>query len=113
MRNLALGIGAVLGLAFVGYLVVRRTGQAIANNVELVTPTSDKNLVYQGANAVGQSITGDSSFTVGGWLYDLTHPDINAQVQALKAGAPPVSDQTIGYVEPATYVYQDPLSLSP
>lgn len=38
-------------------------------------PTSDKNLAYRGANAVGGALTGDDNFTVGGWLYDLTHAE--------------------------------------
>lgn len=38
-----------------------------------VNPGSDQNLLYQGVNALGSKVTGDESFTLGGWLYDVTH----------------------------------------
>lgn len=50
-----------------------------------VNPASDQNLAYRGVNALGSSLTGDSHFTLGGWLYDLLNP------------APPPPDQGIGY----------------
>lgn len=55
-------------------------GQAVAQVADAViagvNPASDKNFVYGGANALGGALTGQgSNFTVGGWLYDVTHPD--------------------------------------
>lgn len=37
-------------------------------------PASDQNLIYRGVNGVGSAVSGDSNFTLGGWLYDVTHP---------------------------------------
>lgn len=38
-------------------------------------PASDQNFVYRGVNGMGSSLTGDQHFTLGGWLYDVTHPE--------------------------------------
>lgn len=47
-------------------------GAAAVGNA--VDPTSDKNLAYKGVNAVGGALTGAKDFSLGGWLYDVTHP---------------------------------------
>lgn len=39
-----------------------------------VNPASPDNLAYRGVNAVGARLTGDGSFSLGGWLYDLINP---------------------------------------
>ena len=42
-----------------------------------INPTSKDNLVYQGVNAVGDVLdngSDDASFSLGAWLYDITHP---------------------------------------
>lgn len=38
-----------------------------------LNPASDQNLAYRSANAWGTYFTGDKNFTLGGWLYDVTH----------------------------------------
>lgn len=40
---------------------------------QTVRPESDKNIVYQGINGIGSTVTGDKDFTLGGWIYDVTH----------------------------------------
>lgn len=42
---------------------------------DVVNPASDKNLVYTGVNKVGAAATGDDSFSLGSWIYDIFHPD--------------------------------------
>lgn len=42
---------------------------------DLVNPASSGNAVNRAVSAAGQAITGNSSWTLGGWLYDLTHGD--------------------------------------
>lgn len=114
MRNVALAAGAVLALAAIGYVAARRAGQAIAANSHLINPTDSRNLVYQGVNEVGSSITGEANFSLGGWLYDITHPGVASQIEALQAGADPASGPTtIGYTEPAADYYPHPLDSSP
>lgn len=38
-----------------------------------VNPASERNVVNQGLQSIGRSISGDSTWTLGGWIYDLTH----------------------------------------
>lgn len=37
-------------------------------------PASDQNLIYQGTSGIVSAVIGRDE-TLGGWLYDLTHPD--------------------------------------
>lgn len=40
-----------------------------------VNPVSDQNLAYRGVNALGGALAGDDSWSLGGWIYDITHPE--------------------------------------
>lgn len=41
---------------------------------EPIRPTSDQNVIYRGVNAVGGAVSGEGSgWTLGGWIYDITH----------------------------------------
>lgn len=40
---------------------------------EQIKPSSDQNIIYQGINGIGSTVTGDKYFTLGGWIYDKTH----------------------------------------
>ena len=40
---------------------------------EPVNPSSPNNLINKGVDAVGEYLTGDKDFTLGGWIYDKTH----------------------------------------
>ena len=85
------------GIGLVVYLVRRASG-AVSGAVDTVVagaqhvadavitgvnPTNPQNWAYSGANAVGATVVSDTgpgrnadgSWTVGGWLYDVTHPD--------------------------------------
>jgi hypothetical protein len=42
---------------------------------EDLNPASDKNIVYSAVNSVGSTMTGDSSFSLGGWIYDKLNKD--------------------------------------
>ena len=82
----AYGVVALIGVAavyFIGKKLLGGAGDAARAVGDAVNPTSDKNLAYRGVNAVGATITGDDSFSLGGWLYDLTHDeyDPNADVR--------------------------------
>lgn len=63
------------------YFVVKKLGGAVGDAAravgDAVNPTSDKNLAYRGVNAVGEALTGDTDFNLGGWIYDVTHKDPN------------------------------------
>lgn len=95
MSRIQLSAGAVLALAGVGVLAILYVkrgaiGASVASAAQAVgdavNPTSDQNLAYRGANALGASLTGDPFFTVGGSLYDWLHQPSAYQVAA--AGGP-------------------------
>jgi hypothetical protein len=67
-------VGGVL-IYFVAKKFSGAVGDAARAVGEAVNPTSDKNLAYRGVNAVGEALTGDTDFNLGGWIYDLTHKD--------------------------------------
>lgn len=39
-----------------------------------LNPASDQNFIYRGVNGIGSGITGDRDWSLGSWLYDVTHP---------------------------------------
>lgn len=38
-----------------------------------VNPASERNVVNQGLQKIGRSISGDPTWTLGGWIYDMTN----------------------------------------
>lgn len=40
-----------------------------------INPASDQNIVYRGVNAVGGAISGDDSWSLGSWIYDVFNPE--------------------------------------
>lgn len=38
-----------------------------------IKPSSHDNIINQGVNRIGEELTGDPNFTLGGWIYDITH----------------------------------------
>ena len=43
---------------------------------EPIRPSSDQNVIYRGINAAGGAVTGQGeSWTLGGWIYDVTRTD--------------------------------------
>lgn len=99
---LALAAVGVVGVAaFVLYSKRGAIAQGItdAGNAvgQAVNPTSDKNLAYRGVNAVGSAVSGDSSWSLGTWVYDLLHPDEDRRIaDALGLqGSRPAVDTTI------------------
>lgn len=86
--KLEIGAGAVLAVAGLGVLglVAWRAARdgTLSKAANLVNPASPDNLVYQGVNAVGGGLVtdpagpgknADGSWSLGGFLYDWTHPD--------------------------------------
>lgn len=83
MVKLALG----LAVAGVGYFLFRKVASgasgAAAAAVDYVNPASSGNLVNRGVSAIGGALVSDTgpgrnadgSWTLGGWLYDITHDD--------------------------------------
>lgn len=87
-------LAAVGGAAFVAWRTYKAGAGVVSGIASGVTdaaqtvgtwinPVSDQNLAYRGVNAVGGALVGasgngvnaDGSWTLGGWLYDITHAD--------------------------------------
>lgn len=75
------GWQAVIALAVVALVayalwkakgVVGKIADVVATDLN---PVSDQNIVYRGASAVTQKITGNESDTLGTALYNVTHDD--------------------------------------
>lgn len=57
-----------------GYILYRLLAAVIEKGKEAFNPTSEKNVFYSGANAVGSALGGDEDFSLGAKIYDWTHP---------------------------------------
>lgn len=73
---------AALAVVYLAYKSKDQAAAAVKAAAQSVDPTSTENLVYKGVNHVGAAVSGDQSFSLGSWLYDVTHPnefpDLNA-----------------------------------
>ena len=68
-NNQLIGIG-VVGLVALVYLA--KKGSEV---VTAVNPLNDDNIFHTGANAVGEKITGEEGWTVGGAIWDFFKGD--------------------------------------
>lgn len=96
--DLLLKLALIAGGIGLAVYLVRRASGAVSGAVDTVVagaqqvadavitgvnPTNPQNWAYSGSNAVGAAVVSDTgpgrnadgSWTVGGWLYDVTHPD--------------------------------------
>lgn len=68
---------AILTLAAVGlgaaWLARNQVTAGVKAVGEAVNPVSRENVFHKGVEAVGVAVSGDPNFSLGGWLYDLTH----------------------------------------
>lgn len=72
LRTVAILVGAVAAAGAAWY-VVRRGTQALREDLN---PSSDKNLAYRGASAVGDAIAADGqSRSLGARLWELLNPE--------------------------------------
>lgn len=83
-QRTALMLAAGAGLAYLLILsaraakstaqsAVQYAGESLSSLGNAINPVNQDNIFYGGVNAVGGKLTGDSDFTLGGWIYDKTH----------------------------------------
>lgn len=84
-----LGVGVPL-LGFLGYKLYTSKEKI----VEAVNPLNSNNIVNSAVESVGQSLTGDPNWTLGGWAFDWTHnvdgsyrPEAGIDIVGLLPGA--------------------------
>ena len=84
-RAAMVGVG-VLAVAVVGYFVAKKIGGAAGAAAKAVgtaiNPTSDQNLAYRAVTGIGAAVTGSDSWSLGSWLYDVTHPNDGKELTA-------------------------------
>jgi hypothetical protein len=90
--KLGLGAVAVLALAYVAYKATNAASAATEWASTHLDPTDPNNVAYSTVNTWGGAVvtdpTGpgknaDGSWTLGGWLYDVTHPSTTAAIANL------------------------------
>lgn len=75
---MGIGVGLVAVVAVV-YLT-RRAGAAVADAAAVVgdkiNPYSSTNFLYDNViGGLGRTLSGNENWSLGNWIYDLTHPD--------------------------------------
>lgn len=88
-----LGVGVVLlgGAAMLIYTIKSQISAAkgwAANNLD---PTNPENVAYGTVNTWGGAIVDDTgagknadgSWSLGGWIYDITHPDVTEEIAGI------------------------------
>lgn len=74
--GVGLGLVAVVAVVY----LARRAGGAVADAAAVVgdkvNPYSSNNFIYDNViGGLGRTLSGDESWSLGGWIYDLTHPE--------------------------------------
>lgn len=103
-RGLAM-LAAVAGVAYVAYRVTKAAPaavdavkQAATDAVQLVNPADSGNVVNRGVSAVGAAVSGDSTWSLGGWLAELFDPGTKAANAMINS--PPTWSGRVGYHDP-------------
>lgn len=65
----------VIGAGFV-YYSANKAKQAVNDVGQAFNPVNQDNIFASGVNAVGAKISGNGHWSLGGWIYDITHDDV-------------------------------------
>ncbi len=68
-----LWIAGGLVVAYVAY----KSYEGAKALIQDVNPVNPNNVFYSGVNSAGAAISGNSSFSLGSWIYSLVHPSYN------------------------------------
>lgn len=68
----AIGAGVIGALVYFGKQGIAAAGKVAETKLN---PYSAENAVYQNViGGAGRALSGDAGWSLGGWLYDVTHP---------------------------------------
>ncbi len=75
--NSKVGLAVALGVMGAGFVVysANKAKQSVIDVGQSINPVNDGNIFNQGVLSVGRAITGKDNWTLGGWIYDITHDD--------------------------------------
>ncbi len=65
----AVGVVGALGVWYAKNQAIKAAGVV----GDAINPVNDGNIFNQGVLAVGRKITGNNAWSLGGWIYDITH----------------------------------------
>lgn len=69
----AVGLGLTAILAI--YLFKNSVKESVNDAAYSIAPTNPNNIFSEGVDSVGAMISGNQNFSLGGWIYDITHGD--------------------------------------
>ena len=69
--------GAVIAIGVVGaaliYYAGKKANETVVTVGNAVNPINNDNIFASGVDAVGAKLSGNENWTLGGWIYDITH----------------------------------------
>lgn len=65
--------GAVIAIAVIGAAALYYTSKKAVDVGQAINPVNDDNIFASGVDAVGAKLSGNENWTLGGWIYDITH----------------------------------------
>lgn len=72
-KTIAIAAGAlVLGV----WYLKKQAGDTVKDAANAVNPTNPDNVFYEGVNSVGSAVSGDEHWSLGSWIYELTHEEV-------------------------------------
>lgn len=69
--GLALAIG-VIGAGFL-YYTGKKAAETVSEAAQALNPINNDNIFASGVDAVGAKLSGNEHWSLGGWIYDITH----------------------------------------
>jgi len=75
MRRWELYLLAGVAGAAAAAVLAHRTAQAAERAAQAVNPVNPDNVAYAGVNAIGRALSGREDWSLGVWLYEITHPE--------------------------------------
>lgn len=87
-KDLLIFGGIALGVVFVAYEAKTAVLKGAAAAAHKANPYSTDNVIYHDViGGAGRAVTGDTNWTLGGWIYDLFHKPYDPNAAANAAGA--------------------------
>jgi len=72
-RDIEVILLATLGIMVVVAIEKKNIRAAVGEAGQAVNPVNPENIFNRAVNNAGRSISGQSDWTLGGWIYDITH----------------------------------------
>lgn len=71
----------VVAVSTLAYFTAKKATETVGEVGQAINPLNNDNVFASGVNAVGESITGQKHWTLGGWLYEVINGTSAEQIQ--------------------------------